>query len=448
MLRLIPHSVRTRLVVLFAIGTTVVLVLSLSLLYVALDRQLRGAVDADLTGRVDDLASSISAGDVSAVTADPMAQLYDAEGTVVAGSTSLAGQRLLDAGQVRTLRAPTAANRVLPLGYQGKPIRVRLLSRPVGRSGLVLTVGVASGSLEQASNRQFAVLLLATPLLIATLAVLGWLLVRAALRPVDELTREAAAISTLDTGRRLPAVPGDDEIARLAATLDGMLARLAVAFARERAFVDDASHELRTPIAVLRGEIELALSALDDRDEVQQSLLAAQSQVARLSRLAEDLLLLARERAGSLVAHRQPVDLTDLALAEARTLGPVVGLRLDVRGEPVVLEADADRLRQILANLAANSAAAGAASARVQISLDRDSADLEWADDGPGFPPDLLDSAFERFVRGDTARTTLSGAGLGLSIVRAVVAAHGGTVQLRNGRPLGGAVVTVRLPLG
>jgi two-component system OmpR family sensor kinase len=245
----------------------------------------------------------------------------------------------------------------------------------------------------------------------------------------------------------LPAVPGDDEIARLAATLDAMLARLAVAFDRERAFVDDASHELRTPIAVLRGEIELALAAFEDPAEVRQSLLAAQGQVARLARLAEDLLLLARERDGSLLVHREPVDLVDLALAEAGTLGPAVGVRLTVRGEPVVVEADADRLRQILANLAANSAAAGATEARIQVDADRDTARLEWADDGPGFTPAMLESAFERFVRGDASRTAISGAGLGLSIVRAVVSAHGGSAAIRNGPPLGGAIVTVRLPL-
>jgi signal transduction histidine kinase len=446
--RLAPRSLRTRLVLLFALGTAVTLMVCLSALYVELNEQLHDALDADLAGRSGDLVTSVSVGDLAPVVGDPMAQVYAADGTVVASSASIVTHRLLDSDQVRAVTAARLVSRALPLGYHGKTIQVRLLSQPVGTSGQVLAVAAPAEAVEHASTRQLLVIALAAPLLIAVLAALCWLMVRAALRPVDVLTREAAAISSLDTGRRLPVVPGDDEFARLATTLDGMLTRLAVAFDRERAFVDDASHELRTPIAVLRGEIDLALSAIDDRDEVEQSLLAAQGQVTRLTRLAEDLLLLARERAGSLVVHHEPLDLTDLAFAETGVLGPVVGLRLDVRGEPVVIEADADRIRQILANLAANSAAAGATSAQVQISTDRDSARVEWADDGPGFPPGLLDSAFDRFVRGDTARTTMSGAGLGLSIVRAIVAAHGGTAAVRNGPPLGGAVVTVRFPLG
>jgi two-component system OmpR family sensor kinase len=443
---LLPRSLRSRLVVLFAAGSMVVLLLSLSLLYVVLEGQLSAALDADLQHRSDDLIAGLRTGDLSAVSGDPLAQVYSSDGTLVFSSTGLV-TRLLDPAQVRAVRATTSATRTLPIGYGAKPVQVRLLSRQVGLSGDVLTVALESGAVERGGARQLTVLTAAAPLLIAVLAGLGWLLVRAALRPVDALTREAAAISTLETYRRLPTVPGDDEISRLAATLDAMLARLSVAFDRERAFVDDASHELRTPIAVLRGEIELALAALDDPAEVRQSLLAAQGQVARLARLAEDLLLLARERDGSLLVHREPVDLVDLALAEAGTLGPAVGVRLTVRGEPMVVEADADRLRQVLANLAANSAAAGATEARIEIDADRDAARLEWADDGPGFSPAMLESAFERFVRGDASRTAMSGAGLGLSIVRAVVSAHGGSATIHNGPPLGGAIVTVWLPL-
>ncbi len=439
------RSVRSRLLMAFTAGTVLVLVLGLSVLYVALARQLSGALDADLAGRGGDLTVDVRTGDFTAVSRDPMAQVFAADGTVVAGSAELDGRRLLNGDEVRAVHDIVLVSRDLPLGYHGKPLRVRLWSQPVGTSGMVLTVGIAATSVDRASDRQFEALLLAAPFLVAALVVLGWFLIRAALRPVDALTRQAAAISQLDSIQRLPVVHGDDEIARLAATLDSMLARLAVAFTRERAFVDDASHELRTPVTVLRGEIDLALAALDDRGEVEQSLLAARSQVDRLTRLAEDLLLLARERAGSLVVQREPVDLTDLTAAEAATLGPVTDLRIEVHGEPVVVEADPDRLRQVLTNLAANSAAAGAATARVQIAAGRDTASVTWADDGPGFPPDLVDSAFERFVRGDAARTT-SGAGLGLSIVRAIVTAHGGTVELRNDASTGGAVVTIELP--
>ncbi|WP_433293896.1 ATP-binding protein [Actinoplanes sp. CA-030573] len=447
-MRLGPASIRTRLALFFGVGTSIVLLLSLGLLYVALHRQLNSAVDADLTARGDDLLGSVRAGDLSGIAGDPMAQLYAPDGTLLATASSIAGHVLLTPAQVRAVRGTKATSMTLPLGAGGAPRRVRLMARPVDGTGEVLAVALPSGNIERAGNRQLVVLLVAAPVLVAALATLCWLLLRAALRPVDALTRQAAAISTLDSGRELPLVAGDDEIARLSATLRGMLARLAVAFARERAFVDDASHELRTPIAVLRGEIDLALAAADNPEEVRQSLLAARGQVARLGRLAEDLLLLARERDGSLVVRREPVDLTDLARAEAGALTGVTGLAIEVRGDPVIVEADADRVRQVLSNLAANSAAAGARSARVTVTLEPPEACVAWADDGPGFAPELLGAAFERFVRGDPSRTPSTGAGLGLSIVRAVATAHGGTAELRNGPPLGGAVVTVRLPAG
>jgi signal transduction histidine kinase len=122
-------------------------------------------------------------------------------------------------------------------------------------------------------------------------------------------------------------------------------------------------------------------------------------------------------------------------------------MRITAEGVPAVIEADADRLRQVLANLAANSAAAGAGEARIRIEVDRDWTRLRWADDGPGFDPELLGTAFERFVRGDASRASATGAGLGLPIVRAVLAAHGGTAAIRNGPPLGGGVVILCLPL-
>ena len=443
-----PRSVRARVTLVFTLGVAAVLGLCLILLYVALDRQLTAALDADLSGRSDHLIAALDAGDLRAVARDPLAQLYGADGTVLASSPSLEDRRLLPADGVRRLDTQTLETRTLPPRRAGGPAAVRMLSRRL-KDARVLSVGVSAEPLHDARQQLLGVLLLAAPVLIGVLALAGWLVVRAALQPMDVLTREAAAISSLQADRRLPPVPGDDEIARLARTLDGMLARLRVAFERERAFVDDASHELRTPIAVLRGELELALSATDDPDEVERSLRAALGEAERLSRLAEDLLLLARERVGSLVVRREPVDLLDLAATEAGRLEPVLRLRIRVSGDPAVVPGDADRLRQLLANLAHNSAAAGSTTVWMHITRDRGSAALEVADDGPGFPPGVQDSAFERFVRGDHARTPgASGAGLGLSIVRAVVAAHGGTVEAHNGEPLGGAVVTVRLPLG
>jgi two-component system, OmpR family, sensor kinase len=442
-----PRSLRARVTLLFTVGAAAALGLCLALLYVALDRQLTAALDADLRSRGADLVAAVQAGDDAVVARDPLAQLYAADGTVLAGSPSLGDRRLLAADEVRGLPPAPIETRTISSDAGAAPTDVRLLALPVDE-GRVLTVGVSARPLQDARQRLLLVLLVAAPLLLAALGTGGWLVVRAALRPVDVLTREAAEISSVESDRRLPTVPGDDEIARLAHTLDGMLERLRVAFDRERGFVDDASHELRSPIAVLRGELELALRASGDPAEVERSLRAALGEAERLSRLADDLLVLARERAGSLVVRDDPVDLLDLAATEARRLAAALGLQLHFAGEPVVVRGDADRLRQVIANLLHNSAAAGASTVRVHIAPDRAFATLEVADDGPGFPPALLNSAFQRFVRGDRARTRGSGAGLGLSIVRAIVVAHGGSVAARNGAPLGGAVVTATLRLG
>lgn len=445
-MRLVPRSLRVRLVVVFAAGASVALVLGIVLLYLLLDRQLSGVLDAGLARRSDDLAAALSAGDVGVVRADPLAQLYAADGSVLAGSPIVSGRPLLDAGQVRRVGGEELTSGTFALPPGAAPAPVRLIAQRI-TGDRVLAVGVPAGPVQAARDQLLAVLLVAAPLLVGLVSMAAWLVVRAALRPVGVLTREAAAISSLDTDQRLPPVAGDDEIAALARTLDGMLDRLGVAFARERAFVDDASHELRTPIAVLRGEIELALSA-GDRDEVERSLRAALAQTERLSRLAEDLLLLARHRAGALAIQREPVDLLDVVAAHTRTLEPLLGLSIEVLGDPVVLEAEADLLRQVLTNLAANSAAAGAGIVRVRITGVRDAVEIEVADDGPGLPADLLGQAFERFVRGDDPRTRgRTGAGLGLSIVRAIVTAHGGTVGIGNGGRLDGATVSIRLPV-
>lgn len=442
-MRPLPGSLRARLLLVFTLGASAALVLCLALLYVSLARQLNDALDEDLTKRSHDLASAAFKGDFDAIRRDPLAQLYAGDGTLIAGSPGLSGARLLGVDQARRLGRQRVIRLTLPHG-KGP---ARMLARPI-RHGRVLAVAVSTRPMRAARGRFGWVLFLAAPGLVGLLALAGWGVIRGTLRPVRTLTREAAAISSLDPGRRLPPVPGDDEIAELAHTLDAMLARLHLAFEREREFVDDAGHELRGPVAVLRGHLELALAARDRPDEVARSLEASLAEADRLAHLADDLLLLARERAGALTLRREPLDLFDLAVAEAHRLESVLGLLIEVSGDPAVVDADAERLRRVIGNLAANSADAGARTLRLTIARAPDHVTITVADDGPGFPPGFLDAAFERFTRADSARTRgRAGAGLGLPIVRGVVAAHGGTVEARNGPPLGGAVVTIRLPV-
>ena len=274
-------------------------------------------------------------------------------------------------------------------------------------------------------------LLVGGPLALAAATYVGWLLAGAALHPVEAMRRRAAEISADTTGDRLP-VPGrDDEIHRLGTTLNEMLDRLDAGLARERRFVADAGHELRTPLALLHTELELALRRPRTREEQEAALRSAAEEVERLTRLAEGLLLLATAEEVALQRTRFPV--RDLLGDVARRFGVEVG---EADGE---LEADRVRLEAALGNLVANALRHGAPPVRLDAMREDDHVAIRVTDAGPGFPPDFLPHAFDRFARADAARTE-PGAGLGLAIVAAVARAHGGSAEAA------GATVTLRLP--
>ena len=327
---------------------------------------------------------------------------------------------------------------------------MRVLTRTLP-DGEVLAVGELIASQQETSENRLVGLLVTGPLLLLLITITVGRSIHAALKPVDRLTREAALISvTEDSTRRLHTVPGHDEIARLAQTLDDMLHRLTVAFQHERAFVDDASHELRTPVAVIRGELELALSDLQDHAGVETSLRAAFAETERLQRLCEDLLVLARERAGTLTLRSEALDVTDFLVAFVRRLSTTLSLHVTIDSDPGGVEwrGDGLRLEQILANLVVNAQAAGSSHVRLQARGRSDNAGITLSveDDGPGFPPGFLDRAFERFTRADAARTRQGGAGLGLALVSALTHALGGSVSASNDSALGGASVRLSLP--
>ncbi|MGQ0464216.1 MAG: histidine kinase dimerization/phospho-acceptor domain-containing protein [Sporichthyaceae bacterium] len=333
------RSVTVRVVGTLGLVTSLVLLAAFALFFTLLDRQLTQAQERGLEVRSDYLAAAVRAGDTQAVARDPLAQLYGPKGEVVVGSTALVGRRLL--GEAEAVRADQrGATRTVTLETAGTG-PIRLWSVALGPDLGVLTVGVSAEPVERAHRRLVLLVLIAGPTMLALVLLAGWRAVRAALAPVERIRMQAEAISSLDSRAKLSPVPGQDEIARLAQTLDGMLDRLHVAFDRERAFVDDASHELRTPIAVMRGELELAAEAVADGDRagLDRALRAARSENERLERLAEDLLLLARERAGTLVVRAEPVDLLDLCWSEALRLGELLGLGVHVDGDPAVVSA-------------------------------------------------------------------------------------------------------------
>jgi two-component system OmpR family sensor kinase len=284
-------------------------------------------------------------------------------------------------------------------------------------------------------------------------AVLSLLVVGGALRPLAAITAGVERLARGDYGYRLELRAGTDEVGRLARAFNNMAAAIATAFATQRRFVADASHELRTPLTALRGYTDVLLMGVgDDPAEAERILRAMQDDLGRMSRLVNDLLILARLDGGA------PLQLGPVALADllAAAEGEATAISRDARtitcdlpADDLVVWGDRDRLRQVLSNLLGNACAYTPPGTTITLRAawrDR-GAILEVEDNGPGIAPADLVRLGERFYRGDTARSRQTGgAGLGIAIARSIVEAHGGSLTIRS--VLGeGTCVTVRLPL-
>jgi signal transduction histidine kinase len=292
-------------------------------------------------------------------------------------------------------------------------------------------------------------LLVVFPLLVAAVAILVWVLAGRALRPVEAIRTEAEAITGSTLDRRVP-VPGTgDEVAALATTMNAMLDRIQEASVRQQRFVGDASHELRSPVAAIRTELEVALRTAtpDEWPTVAERLLGEE---ARLEAIIADLLLLANLDEAAPLPGLVLVDLADEARAETARPAPdrsAVAIELDAPDQ-VLLTGNRTQLRRVLGNLIDNASRHARATVRVSVRTLDDRARILVDDDGPGIPEADRERVFERFTRLDEHRArngTGGGAGLGLSLVRRIVERHGGTVHVDTA-PLGGARLVVDLP--
>jgi two-component system, OmpR family, sensor kinase len=297
----------------------------------------------------------------------------------------------------------------------------------------------AAGDRDELLASLLALMLIIGPLALLLAAFAGYRLAGAALRPVESMRREAAAISSETSGRRLPVPEARDEVRSLGETLNEMLERLDEGLLRERRFVADAGHELRTPLALLRTELELALRTGRSTEELEAAIRSATEEVERLIRLAEALLVL--ERSGGAELRLEELDARELLDAVAHRFAARAaagGRAIEVEGGGD-LRGDRDRLEQALGSLVDNALTHGEGKVRLEAERVDDSVLLRVSDDGAGFPEDFLPRAFERFSRADEARTG-GGAGLGLAIVDSVARAHGGSASAA------GATVTLVLP--
>ncbi|MGE0229676.1 MAG: ATP-binding protein [Dehalococcoidia bacterium] len=445
--------IRARLTLTFAAAMALVLVAVGAVLYARTSAALLEQVDNGLEAHADTVVALVAGGEVAAdaglsgAADDAFVQVLRADGGVTYASAGVVGGPIISAEESeRGRRGRSFIERVGVPATGGAP--ARLLVGPSGDGGVVV-VGASLDDRAEALTGLAAQLLLIGPAALAVTSIAGYVLAGAALWPVERMRAEAAKVAGGASGRRLPLPAARDEVYRLGETLNEMIERLEASAARERAFVADASHELRTPLAALRTELDLALRRPRSAEEAADALRSVEEEVARLGRLVDDLLTLARldDDAGAAQLRRE--QLAVLALcgrvkerfeAEATALDRAVEVRCP---DGLSVDGDAFRLEQALANLVDNALRHGAGDVVIEAHDAGDGVELAVRDSGGGFERAFVDRAFERFTRGDESRAG-GGTGLGLAIVRSVARAHGGGARIEQGN--GGASVVVRLP--
>ncbi|MGA2404378.1 MAG: heavy metal sensor histidine kinase [Syntrophobacteraceae bacterium] len=333
---------------------------------------------------------------------------------------------------------------------------VRLLTMPVIESSRVINmiqVGMSLESVDETRLRFLLIMAGVLPLGLLLAASGGWLLAHRALKPVDRMTAAARRIGAEHLSQRVDETGTGDELDNLAKTLNQMLTRLDAAFGQVRRFSADASHELQTPLTILKGELEVALRSARTQEEYRATLESALEEVDRIAHLVEGLLILARAEAGVLKMDRQEVDLAQVLEEVYLRLKPLAdshGIELQLGStEPLRIQGDRERLQRMTSNLVDNAIKYTGAEGRVTLELARENkwASILVSDTGIGIPIEEREHIFQAFYRTSQARSlAYRGTGLGLSIARSIAAAHGGTIQMES-TPGQGSSFRVSIPI-
>ncbi|MEV7006780.1 ATP-binding protein [Streptosporangium sp. NPDC051022] len=461
------RSLRFRLTAVASAVLALALAVSAYVMIGVLGQALLTTIDDAIYQRARDTVSLADAGRLPGEMTTPdgtLLQVIDAWGRITHATTGTDRLvPLLDPGE-RAAAIAKGRGRFLDGGPYGIPhvLRVRVLSADHGRTVIAAR---PFGEVETSLSTAGHVLVVGTPLLLVLLAGASWVIIGRTLRPIASLRRGAEEITDTARSRRLPVPEARDEVHSLATTLNDMLARLEKADARQRALVSDAAHELRSPLASIRLQLEVALGHPEGQDwrETAEGVL---EDTLRLARLAEDLLALARlDERGGTPGRGEPVELDQLIPQTAERYGEAV--TVSVAGAParwpearetgekdeanggegtIVVTGDALDLGRVLVNLVDNALRHTTAPVRIELRTEGADAVLTVTDDGPGIPEPDRERVFDRFTRLDSARSRdEGGAGLGLAIVRETVNAHGGAVHLEDASP--GLRAVVRLPL-
>ncbi len=473
-------SLRVKLTLYYLAILSAVLLLFGVAIYAYLSHSLLMTIDESLAYQVERIERSIS----FSMGAEPAEQGGEVQEELLPLSPHIT-QIIDDSGRV-TDEMAVSANDHLPVRIEvlsqlavgktvfdtvklsnGESLRVatRRTKDHEGSGTYFIRLGQSLQALSGARRQLLLVLGVAIPIALLLGSFGGLLLAHQALAPVDRITSAAEQIAKGDLTERVPAPAKMDEIGRLAATFNHMISRLQAAFERQKQFTSDASHELRTPLAVMRGDIEITLRRERTAEEYQRVLSSSLEEIVRLSRLIEDLLMLARADAGRVELRCEPLDLQALCQQMVEYIAPLAEQREQTlvynAPEPaktddgeeddlVIINADVQRIKQLLLNLLDNAIKYTEPQGSIALGLkvEAQTAVLTVTDTGRGIPAEDLPHIFERFFRrsAKTADRSASGFGLGLSIVKWIVDAHGGsiTAQSEVGK---GTTFTVRFPL-
>lgn len=437
------RGIRFRVTAIAVAAMALILVLGGSLLVWFLRTSMTDTIDLALIQRADDLTALIRSGvdlddGFPAGVQEGFAQLVTADGTVLASTPHVSGSTAV------TVELPTGSSDLIRTVNLPRvdDDTFRVLTRALGENAF-LHVGSPFEVVPDAAETLVGLLTILLPMLILAFGGVVWWMVGRTLGPVERIRSEVAAIEASELDRRVPEPRTGDEIDRLAGTMNEMLARLQSSAERQRRFIADASHELRSPLTRIRSGLELG-GVVELGNGSEGNLL---EDVIEMQGLIEDLLYLARADEGDDRLAFQPLDLDDLVIGEARRIQLGGRLEVDMRGvSGAHVVGDRARLRRAIRNLLEN--AERHARGRVTITLVElgDEAALSVSDDGPGIAASDSERVFERFTRLDESRSSATGGtGLGLAIARQIAQSHGGSLRLTSSNAPG-ATFEMRLP--
>lgn len=441
------RSIRARIVLAALLVSAVTLAAGGAGLLWILNRSLNEVTYSTALAQSEELSSIVTRGGVPPnlpVRPGTAAEIVDSNGKVLWASSDLVNRSIPRLLTPKGGRPVITTVRGVLQGDDKDLLVEKSIDSP---SGPLTIVVLASYQQAEASIRSLAgALVVGLPLVVLLSGLLAWLLAGRALRPVEAIRSEVAGLSAKDLDRRVPELPYDDEIGKLATTMNAMLSRLEASSNRQKQLVSDASHELRSPIAALLAQLEVASSHPESADwnEVAR---AATQEATRLAKLVDDLLVLARRDEGHLLRGEDWVDIDEIVLSEVERIRSQGTARVDLRFVGAArVKGDPDQLRRVVRNLSENALRHTSSVVAFELSRNGDWVTLVVADDGPGIPAEERTRVFERFTRMDEARDRpRGGAGLGLAIVDEIVRVHGGEVGVADSSV--GARIVVQLPV-